>query len=79
MRAEPTIAALTMAIQRQRPRVDLVHRSDRSGQYAIGNYRYILQAAVTTQSARRKANCWDIAPMVSFFGSRNIELVHQAG
>ena len=29
MRAELTIAALTMAIQRQRPRAGLIHHSDR--------------------------------------------------
>jgi transposase InsO family protein len=32
MRAELTIAALTMAIQRRRPRVGLVHHSDRGSQ-----------------------------------------------
>ncbi len=27
---------------------------------------------------RRKANCWDNAPIESFFGTRKDELVHQA-
>jgi transposase InsO family protein len=32
MRAELTIAALTMAIQRQRPGAGLIHHSDRGSQ-----------------------------------------------
>src|SRR4051794_15876405 len=34
MRAELTIAALTMAIRRQRPGAGLIHHSDRGSQYA---------------------------------------------
>ena len=77
MRAELTIAALTMAIQRRRPKVGLVHHSDRGSQYAAGDYRAILQAAAITQSMSRKGNCWDNAPMESFFGTLKTELVHQ--
>jgi putative transposase len=76
MRAELTIAALTMAIQRRRPGVGLVHHSDRGSQYAAGDYRDILQAAAITQSMSRKGNCWDNAPMESFFGTLKTELVH---
>ena len=77
MRAELTIAALTMAIQRRRPRAGLIHHSDRGSQYAAGAYRDILRAAAITQSMSRKANCWDNAPMESFFGTLKTELVHQ--
>jgi transposase InsO family protein len=76
MRAELTMAALTMAIQRRRPGPGLVHHSDRGSQYAAGDYRKILQAAAITQSMSRKANCWDNAPMESFFGTLKTELVH---
>jgi transposase InsO family protein len=76
MRAELTIAALTMAIQRQRPGAGLVHHSDRGSQYAAGDYRDILQAAAIIQSMSRKGNCWDNAPMESFFGTLKTELVH---
>jgi putative transposase len=62
MRAELTIAALTMAIQRRRPGPGLVHHSDRGSQYAAGDYRKILQAAAITQSMSRRGNCWDNAP-----------------
>jgi putative transposase len=76
MRAELTMAALTMAIQRRRPGPGLVHHSDRGSQYAAGDYRKILQVGTITQSMSRKANCWDNAPMESFFGTLKTELVH---
>ena len=76
MRAELTIAALTMAIQRQRPGAGLIHHSDRGSQYAAGDYRDILHAAAIIQSMSRKGNCWDNAPMESFFGTLKTELVH---
>jgi putative transposase len=77
MRAELTMAALTMAIQRPRPGPGLIPRSDRGSQYAAGDYRKILQAAAITQSMSRKANCRDKAPMESVFGTLKTELVHQ--
>ena len=43
MRAELTIAALIMAIQRRRPGAGLIHHSDRGSQYAASQYRDILQ------------------------------------
>jgi transposase InsO family protein len=76
MRAELTIAALTMAIQRRRPAAGLVHHSDRGSQYAAGDYRDILQGVAIVQSMSRKGNCWDNAPMESFFGTLKTELVH---
>src|SRR5712671_1068242 len=76
-RAELTIAALTMAIQRRRPGAGLIHHSDRGSQYAAGDYRDILEAASITQSMSRRGNCWDNAPMESFFGTLKTELVHQ--
>jgi len=77
MRAELTIAALTMAIQRRRPGPGLIHHSDRGSQYAAGDYRDILRAAAAiVQSMSRKGNCWDNAPMESIFGTLKTELVH---
>jgi putative transposase len=76
LRAELTIAALTMAIQRRRPIAGLIHHSDRGSQYAAGDYRDILQAAAIVPSMSRKGNCWDNAPMESFFGTLKTELVH---
>ena len=61
MRAELTVAALTMAIQRRRPGAGLIHHSDRGSQYAAGDYRDILHNV----------------PMESFFGTLKTELVRQ--
>ena len=57
MRAELTIAALTMAIQRRRPAAGLIHHSDRGSQYAAGDDGRILQAATILQSMSLKTNC----------------------
>ena len=77
MRAELTIAALTMAIQRQKPPPGLIHHSDRGRQYAAADYRKALNEAGLVQSMSRKGNCWDNAPMESYFGTMKTELVHQ--
>src|SRR6476619_7439690 len=54
MRAELTMAALTMAVQRRRPRAGLIHHADRGSQYAAGDYRKILQAASRSRLAVRR-------------------------
>lgn len=78
MRAELTIAALSMAIARQKPPPGLIRHSDRGSQYAAAEYRKVLNAAGMVQSMSRKGNCWDNAPMESCFGTLKTELVHQA-
>jgi putative transposase len=78
MQVELTIAALTMAIQRQNPPSGLLHHSDRGSQYAAADYRKVLRKADMVQSMSRKGNCWDNAPMESCFGSMKIDLVHEA-
>jgi len=78
LRTELPLAALAMAIQRQRPPPGLIHHSDRGSQYAAREYRKLLKNNAMIQSMSRKANCWDNAPVESFFGSLKAELVsHQ--
>jgi putative transposase len=76
LRTELTSAALMMAIQRQRPAAGLIHHSDRGVQYASHDYRVILAAADITTSMSRKADCFDNAPMESFFHTLKTEHVH---
>lgn len=76
MWTELTLAALTMAIQRQRPAPGLIHHSDRGSQYAASDYAKLLKSHKITSSLSRKGNCWDNAPMESFFGPLKTELVH---
>lgn len=76
MRTELPLAALMMAIQRQRPGPGLIHHSDRGSQYASDHYRQALATALMVQSMSRKGNCWDNAPAESFFHTLKTELVH---
>ncbi len=78
MRTELTIAAMTMAIQRQKPPPGLIHHSGRGSQYAAADYRKVLDKAGIIQSMSRKGNCRGNAPMESCFGTIKTELVHEA-
>jgi transposase InsO family protein len=77
MQVELASAALTMAIQQRRPQAGLIHHSDRGVQYASHAYRQTLSAAGITPSMSRKADCYDNAPMESFFHTLKTELVHR--
>jgi putative transposase len=81
MRVELTLVALSMAIQRQRPGEGLIHHSDPrfredGSQYADKDYRKMLKDNKITASMSRKGNCWDNAPMESFFHTLKTEDVH---
>ena len=69
-------AALMMATQRQKPPRGLIHHSDRGSQYASHDYRKALKNSGLKQPMSGKGNCWDNAPMESFFGTLKSELVH---
>ena len=72
---ELALAALDMAIARQRPAPGLVHHADRGVQYAAHRYRARLQHHGMLCSMSRKGDCWDNAPMESFFATLKRELV----
>ena len=76
MRADLPLAALRMAIAVQRPGTGLIHHSDRGVQYASAEYRNAMQSAGFRASMSRKADCYDNAPMESFFHTLKTELVH---
>ena len=76
LQTELPLAALMMALQRQRPDAGLVHHSDRGVQYASDGYRGALQLAGMRASMSRKGDCLDNAPMESFFHTLKTELVH---
>jgi putative transposase len=76
LRAELPLAALRMAISAQRPDAGLIHHSDRGVQYASMDYRKVMQAAGFRASMSRKGDCYDNAPMESFFHTLKTELVH---
>jgi putative transposase len=66
--------ALKAAIRSRQPGVDLVHHSDRGGQYAGAEYRRVLRRAAMRQSMSRAGNCYDNAFMESCFGTLKTEL-----
>ena len=77
MRTELPLAAMMMAAQRQRPAPGLICHSDRGSQYAAGDYVEHLAVIGATPSMSRTGNCYDNAPMESFFHTLKVELVHQ--
>jgi putative transposase len=56
---------------------DLLHHSDRGGQYAGEDYRALLERHGITCSMSRGGNCYDNAAMESFFKSLKVECVYQ--
>jgi len=74
MRTELIHSALVNALSWRKPAGRLVHHSDRGSQYASGEFRRLLAAHGIECSMSRKGNCWDNAPMESFFGTFKQEL-----
>jgi transposase InsO family protein len=71
-----TLNALKQAIGRRHPRPGLVHHSDRGRQYAAGDYQNLLRDNKMVCSMSRKGDCWDNAPMESFFATLKTELIY---
>ena len=70
------VEALRGALQLRHPAGELLHHSDRGSQYASADYQELLRSARVTCSMSRKGNCWDNAPVESFFSTLKRELVH---
>ena len=68
--------ALKLAVAQRQPGPGLIHHSDRGSQYASADYRVLLTAWGMVASMSRKGNCYDNAPMESFFGTLKTERVH---
>jgi len=68
--------ALFRAVQQKRPAAGLIHHSDRGSQYCSHDYRKLLDQFGMRASMFRKGNCYDNAPMESFWGSLKNELIH---
>ena len=56
--------------------IQVLRRPFESAQYAAGDYRAVLKASGIVPSMSRKGNCWDNAPMESWFHTLKTELVH---
>jgi len=69
------INAFGMAVKRRNPSPGLLHHSDQGSQYASADYQAILAKHGAICSMSRKGNCWDNAPLESFFGTLKKEHV----
>lgn len=77
MTTDLCLDALNMAIKRRRPKAGLIVHSDRGSQYCSQAYRRHLTQHDLVCSMSRKGNCYDNAPIESFWGSLKTELIHQ--
>ncbi len=68
--------ALRKAVRAKHPRPGLIHHSDRDSQYCALTYQDQLHQFGMTVSMSRRGNCYDNAPMESFWGTLKNERVH---
>jgi len=76
MTTELTRSALRMALKQTPFTGHLIHHSDRGSQYTATAYRMDLAACGIDCSLSAAGNCYDNAPMESFFATLKGELVH---
>ncbi len=67
LRTDLVESALDMALTQRRPPRNLLHHSDRGSQYTSMDYLKRLSPSYITVSMSRVGNCWDNAPMESFW------------
>jgi putative transposase len=70
---ELAAAALASALPRLARGTRVLHHSDRGTQYASHQYRALLARHGLRASMSRAANCWDNAPVESFFSTFKAE------
>jgi putative transposase len=70
------IDALKMAVDRRKPKADVVHHSDRGSQYGSLDFQKELERARVTCSMSSTGNCYGNAAMESFFSSLKVECIH---
>lgn len=73
MRTELVSAALNQAIGRTSAKEGLIIHSDRGTQYASNDYQNLLKRYGFVCSMSKKGNCYDNAPMESFWGKLKME------
>ncbi len=74
MASRLVVDALELAIARRRPEAGLLAYSDRGSQYASDHYQRVLASAGIVCGMSEVGQCWDNAPVESFFGRLKCEL-----
>ena len=77
MQAELVCKAIQMAIESRQPTEPLLYHSDRGIQYVSEDFQEYMKPANITCSMSRKGNCWDNAPIESFWSTLKRELGSQ--
>ncbi len=70
------IKSLFRAVARKRPPAGLIHHSDRGSQYCSNKYWKLMHQFKMKASMSHKGNCYDNAPIESFWGTLKNELVY---
>jgi len=68
--------SLLQAVTTKRPQKGLLHHSDRGSQYCSHEYQSLLRQFGLEASMSGRGNCFDNAPMESFWGILKQELIH---
>ena len=76
MTEELVTVALNDALTRRKVQPGLVLHSDRGTQYRAQKYIDFARSYGLELSMSRKGNCWDNAPMESFFSRLKVELIY---
>ena len=76
MTTDLVVRAVSQAVSARRPAPGLIHHSDRGSQYCSYEYQELLANYGLRVSMSRKGNCYDNAPVESFWGTLKTELVH---
>jgi putative transposase len=76
MTTDLVVRAFEQAVSARRPAAGLIHHSDRGSRYCSHEYQALLASCEMRASMSRKGNCYDNAPVESFFGTLKTELVH---
>lgn len=70
------VRSFLMAVKTKIPDPGLIHHSDRGSQYCSSDFMKLLDTFNMKASMSRKGNCYDNAPMESFWGTLKNELVY---
>lgn len=68
--------SLFRAVSAKRPTAGLINHSDRGSQYCSKEYQRLLKQFNMKSSMSRRGNCYDNAPIESFWGVLKNELIH---
>jgi putative transposase len=70
------VRSFLMAVKTKRPDPGLIHHSDRGSQYCSSDFVKLVDTFNMKASMSRKGNCYDNAPMESFWGTLKNELIY---